>query len=94
MPVSKMDILRQSLQRQNLNTMQKTRSTIHSTTSSAIPSYLPKRPKVQTPAWVAENKTTVEKTVRKFNSTTKRTELVGKVSYNSFDFNTEQIEDF
>ena len=47
-----MDILRQSLQKQNLNTMQTTRST-----------------------WVAENKATGEKTIQKFNSTTKQTEL-------------------
>ena len=68
MPVSKMDILRQSRQKQNLDTMQTTRSTIPST----IPSDSPERPKVQTPAWVAENKGTGEKTVRKFNSTTKQ----------------------
>ena len=92
MPVSKMDILRQSLQKQNLNTIQTTRSTIHSTTST-IPSDSPKRPKVQTLAWVAENKATGEKTVRKFNSTTKQTELEGKVSFNSFDSNIELIDE-
>ena len=84
------DILRQSLQKQNLNTMQTTRSTIHST----IPSDSPERPKVQTPAWVAENKGPGEKTVWKFNSTTKQTELEGKVSYNSFDSNIELVDDF
>ena len=85
-----MDILRQSLQKQNLNTMQTTRSTIPST----IPSDSPERPKVQTPAWVAENKATGEKNIRKFNSAAKQTELQGKFSYNSFDSNIEQIDDF
>ena len=89
-----MDILRQSLQKQNLNTIQTTRSIIHSTTPSTIPSDSPERPKVQTLAWVAENKATGEKTVRKFNSTTKQTELEGKVSFNSFDSNIELIDDF
>ena len=93
MPVSKMDILHQSLQKQNLNTIQTTRSTIHSATPSTIPSDSPKRPKVQTLAWVAENKATGEKTVRKFNSTTKQTELEGKVSFNSFDSIIELIDD-
>ena len=74
--------------------MQTTPSPIPST----IPSDLPERPKVQT-AWVAENKTTGEKTVRNFNSTTKnfnsttkQTELEGKVSYNSFDSNIEVVD--
>ena len=85
-----MDILHQSLEKQNLNTMQTTRSTIPST----IPSDSPERPKVQTPAWVAENKATGEKNIRKFNSAAKQTELQGKFSYNSFDSNIEQIDDF
>ena len=89
-----MDILRQSLQKQSLNTMQTTRSTIHSTTPSTISADSPERPKVQTPTWVAENKATGEKTVSKFNSTTKKTELEGKVSYNFFDSNIELIDDF
>ena len=72
MPVSKMDILRQFLQKQNLDTMQTTRSTIDSTIPSTIASDSPERPKVQTPAWVVENKGTGEKTVRKFNSITKQ----------------------
>ena len=55
------------------------------TTSSTIPSDSPENPKVQTPAWVAENKATGEKTVWKFDSTTKQTELEGEVSYNSSD---------
>ena len=76
-----MDILRQSLQKQSLNTMQTTRSTIHSTTPSTISADSSERPKVQTPTWVVENKTTREKTVRKFNSTTKQIELEGKVSF-------------
>ena len=76
-----MDILRQSIQKQSLNTMQTTRSTIHSTTPSTISADSPERPKVQTPTWVVENKTTREKTVRKFNSTTKQIELEGKVSF-------------
>ena len=63
MPASKMDILRQSLQKQNSNTMQTTRSTIYSTTPSTIASDSPERPKVQTTAWVVENKATKEKTV-------------------------------
>ena len=91
-PVSKMDILHQSLQKQNLNTKETTRSTIYSTIPSTIPLDSPQRPKVQIPAWIAENKATGEKTVRKFNSTTKQTELEGKV--NSFDSNIEQIDDF
>ena len=70
-----MDILCQSLQKQNLNTMQITHSTIYSTILSTIPSDLPERPKVQIPTWVVENKVTGEKTVQKFNSTTKQTEL-------------------
>ena len=80
--------------------MQTTPSPIPSTTPLTIPSDLPERPKVQT-AWVAENKTTGEKTVRNFNSTTKNfnsttklTELEGKVSYNSFDSNIEVVDDF
>ena len=73
--------------------MQTTPSPIPSTTPLTIPSDLPERPKVQT-AWVAENKTTGEKTVRNFNSTTKQTELEGKVSYNSFDSNIEVVDDF
>ena len=90
MPVSKMDILHQSLQKQNLNTFQTTPATIPLT----IPSDSPEHPKVQTPAWVVESKATGEKTVRKFNSTTKHTELEGKVSYNSFDSNIEVTDDF
>ena len=54
MPVSRMDILRQSLQKQNLNTMQTTRSKILST----IPSDTPELAKVQILEWVAENKVT------------------------------------
>ena len=88
-----MDILRQSLQKQNLNTMQTTRSTIYSTAPSTIPSDSPEHPKVQTLAWFAENKATGEKTVPKFNSTSKQNEIQGKVSYNSFDSNIEQIDD-
>ena len=75
LPFSKMDILCQSLQKQNLNTMQITHSTIYSTILSTIFSDLPERPKVQIPAWVAENKVTGEKTIQQFNSTTKQTEL-------------------
>ena len=51
-------------------------------------------PKVQTPSWAAESKATGEKTVWKFSSTTKQTELKGKVSYNPFDSNIELIDDF
>ena len=72
-------ILYQSLQKQNLNTIQTTPSIIPSATPSAIPSDSRERPKVQTPAWFAESKATGEKTVQKFNSTTKQTELEGKV---------------
>ena len=89
-----MDILRQSLQKQNLNTIQTTSSTISSTTPLTIPSDSPEHPKVQTPAWVVESKTVEEKTVRKFNNTTKQTKLEGKVSYNSFDSNIELIDSF
>ena len=71
MPFSKMDILCQSLQKQNLNIMQITHSTIYSTILSTILSDLPERPKVQILAWVAENKVTGEKTIQQFNSTTK-----------------------
>ena len=86
-----MDILHQ---KQNLSAMQTTRSTIHSTISSTIPSDSPECRKVQTPAWVAENKGTGEKTVQKFNITTKQTESEGKVLYNSFDSNIELVDDF
>ena len=55
--------------------MQITHSTIYSTILSTILSDLPERPKVQIPAWVAENKVTGEKTIQQFNSTTKQTEL-------------------
>ena len=65
--------------------MQTTYSTIHSTIPSTILSDSPERPKVQRPAWVGENRSTGEKAVGKFNSTTKETELEGKISYNSFD---------
>ena len=41
-----------------------------------------------------ESKAIGEKTVQKFNSTTKQAELEGKVSYNSFDFNIELINGF
>ena len=71
-------ILCQSLQKQNLNTIQTTPSIIPSATPSAIPSDSRERPKVQTPAWFAESKATEEKTVQKFNSTTKQTELAKK----------------
>ena len=60
--------------------MQTTRSTIYSITPSKIPSDSPERPKVQTPAWVAENKATGEKTVRKFNSKTEQAELQDMIS--------------
>ena len=60
--------------------MQTTRSTIYSITPSTIPSDSPERPKVQTPAWVAENKATGEKTVRKFNNKTKQAELQDIIS--------------
>ena len=62
MPVSKMDILRQSLQKQNLNKMQITRSTVYSTILSTILSDSPELPKVQILEWVAENMSTGEKT--------------------------------
>ena len=77
-----------------MNTIQATPSTIPSTTPSTILSDSPERPKVQTTAWVAESKTTGEKTVRKFSSTTKQTEVEGKVSYNSLDSNLELLDDF
>ena len=89
-----MDILHQSLQKQSLNIIQTTPSTIPSTTPFTMPSDSPERQKVQTSAWTAESKATGEKTVRKFNSTTKQTELEGKVSYNSFDSNIELIHGF
>ena len=56
-----MDILCQSLRKQNLNTVQ----TTPSTTALTIPSDSPEYPKVQAPAWAAESKATGEKTVRK-----------------------------
>ena len=87
-----------------MNTIQTTPSTIPSTTPLTIPSTAPltipsdspERPKVQTPAWVVESKATGERTVPKFNSTTKQTEFKGegKISYNSFDSNIELIDDF
>ena len=80
MPISKMDIFRQALRKQNLNTMQTIGLTIYSTTPSTIPSDSPEHPKVQTPALVAENKATGEKTVQKFDSTTKQTELQNIIS--------------
>ena len=89
-----MNILCQSLQKQNLNTTQTIPSTIPPTTPLTIHSDLPERLKVQTPAWVMESKAIREKTVRKFNSTTKQTELEGKVSHNSFDSNIELIVGF
>ena len=49
MPVSKMNILRKSLQKQNLNTIQATPSKIPSTTHLTIISDSPEHPKVQTP---------------------------------------------
>ena len=67
--------------------------TIPSATSSTIPSDSPGFQKVQTPGWVAESKATGEKTVRKFNSTTKQTELAGEVLYNSFDSSIELTDD-
>ena len=75
-----MDILHQSLQKLNLNTIQTTPSTIPSTTPLTIPSDSPEHQKAQTPVWVVESKATGEKTIRKFNSTTKQTDLEGKVS--------------
>ena len=78
----------------NLNTVQSTPSIIPSTTPLTIPSDSPERPKVQTPARTAESKATGEKTVLKFKSTTKQTELEDKVSYNSFSFNIELINGF
>ena len=54
----------------------------------------PERPKVQTPAWVVESKATGKKTARKLNSTTKQTELEGKVSYNSFHPSIKLIDNF
>ena len=78
----------------NLNTVQSTTSIIPSTTPLTIPSDSPERPKVQRPAWIAESKAIGEKTVLKFKSTTKQTELEGKVSYNSFDSNIELINGF
>ena len=76
-----------------MNTIQTTPSIIPSATPSAIPSDSRERPKVQTPTWFAESKATGEKTVQKFNSTTKQTELEGKVSYNCFDCSIELIDD-
>ena len=84
-----MNILCQSLQTQNLNTIQATPSTIPSTTPLAITSDSPECPKVQTPVCVAESKATGEKTIQKFNSKTKQTDLKGKVSYNPFDTKIE-----
>ena len=77
MPVCKMDILHQSLEKKRkkkkLNTIQSIPSTIRSTIPLKIPSDSPERPKVQTPAWIAESKAILEKAVLKFNSTTKQT---------------------
>ena len=81
-----MDILPQYLQKQHLDTIQ--------TTPSTIPSDPPGRQKVQTPSWAAESKATGEKIVRKFSCTKKQTELKGKVSYNPFDSNIELTDDF
>ena len=86
MPVFKMYISCQFLQKQNFITVQ--------TISSTIPSDSPECPKVQTPVLVAESKTTEEKTVRKVNSKTKQTDSEGKVSYNPFDSNIELIDAF
>ena len=70
-----------------MNTIQTTPSTISSKNPLIVPSDLPERPKVQTSGWVVQTKVTGENTNRKFYSTTKQTELEGKVSYNSFDSN-------
>ena len=56
-PVSKMDILRQSLQKIKLNTIQVTPSTIPSTTPLRIPSDSPDRQRAQIPIWVVESNT-------------------------------------
>ena len=85
MPVSKMETLRQSLQKQDLNTIQTT------------PSVVEGQQLLQESLQIHQN---VQKyrhlhgLRRKFNSTTKQTELEGKVSYNSFDSNIELIDDF
>ena len=76
-----------------MNTIQATPSIIPSATPSAIPSDSRERPKVQRPAWFADSKATGEKNVQKFNSTTKQTELKGKVSYNCLDSSIELIDD-
>ena len=89
-----MDIPSQSLQKQNLNAIQTTASTIPSTIPVTILSDSPERPKVKTPAWAAESKATGKKTVRKFNSTISQTELEGKVQCNYFDSNIEPIDGF
>ena len=70
-----------------MNTIQTTPSTISSKNPLIVPSDLPERPKVQTSGWVVQTKVTGENTDRKFYSTTKQTELEGKVSDNSFDSN-------
>ena len=62
-----------SKKKKKLNTIQSTPSTIPSTILLKILSDSPKRPKVQTPAWIAESKAILEKAVLKFNSTTKQT---------------------
>ena len=87
MPVYKIDILRQSLQKQNLNTIQTIPSTIPSTTPLAIPSDSPERPKVQTLHGLRRGRP-LEK--RLSESLTAQ----GKVSYNSFDSNIELIDGF
>ena len=56
-PVSKMDILRQSLQKIKFNTIQATPSTIPSTTPLRIPSDSPDRQRAQIPIWVVESNT-------------------------------------
>ena len=94
MPVSKLNILRQSLQKQNLITVQTTCLKTSSTTTLTIPSDSRERPKVQAPVWIAESKVTEVKAIRKFNSKTKQTVLAGKFSHNSFDNNTELTDSF
>ena len=94
MAVSKMDILCQSLQKQNLISIQKTPLAIPSTTPLTIPSDSLERPKEQIHVCVAESKATEEKNVQKFNSKTKQTDLEGTVSYNSFDSKIKLVDGF
>ena len=94
MPVSTMSILRQSLQQQNLNTIQTTffRSPFSNPINNSF--RFTRGPKSTDICMGCGEKRGGRKTVQKINSKINQTGLEGTVLYNYFDTNIKLIDGF